>query len=566
MWRIFQVVFYPFLFNPFSIQPQPPQPHHCKTVLDNTNSLNEAELHNFNRSIDGRLLKIIPSGQFCKTRPDGCSDTEWFSGEFRKNIPGSMLQINWEQDYSSDPPSLCFRNSTTCGQGNVSVFGVNATTIEHIQAGILFANRHNLKVTIKASGHDYLGRSTAKGSFLIWTRYLQNVTFHDSFQVEGNDLGSAVTVGSGVELHTLYLLTKGKGKIFVGGTAAGVVASGGYVQGAGHSALSPTFGLAADNALQFEIVIADGSFLTVNSASHSDLFWALRGGGAGSWGVIISTTFRTFPTFSGVLHSMNLITNDSTQAGRLAELHARHIFEWDSFKVGQYFFSTSTPPAINWQIATVFPNATTEDANAAMKSFIGGAQSLGLTPNISVQLVNVNDALGAITSDLGGVSVILGSRLIPADVYRNNPMGIGRTYTELYDSGVHGVLGHLVAGGQVSENQNIHSAINPKWRTAKTHVVIVRVWNDSTPIEEIEQIRQDMTRNQVPILATLAGENSGAYSNEADVREPNFQMTFFGPNYSKLLSIKRKYDPYRMFIVPAGVGSEYSDLEEICEL
>jgi len=79
------------------------------------------------------------------------------------------------------------------------------------------------------------------------------VSFHDSFQIAGIDHGSAVTVGSGVGLHDLYALAKAQGKIFVGGTAASVVASGGYVQGAGHSALSPTFGLAADNALRMAL-------------------------------------------------------------------------------------------------------------------------------------------------------------------------------------------------------------------------------------------------------------------------------------------------------------------------
>ena len=64
-----------------------------------------------------------------------------------------------------------------------------------------------------------------------------------------DNLGSAVTVGSGVPLNTLYQASKAQGKIFVGGTAATVVPAGGYVQGAGHSALSPTFGLLADNTL-----------------------------------------------------------------------------------------------------------------------------------------------------------------------------------------------------------------------------------------------------------------------------------------------------------------------------
>jgi len=69
-----------------------------------------------------------------------------------------------------------------------------------------------------------------------------------------------------------------------------------------------------------------------------------------------------------------------------------------------------------------------------------------------------------------------------------------------------------------------------------------------------------MTTKVVPILAELAGgADSGAYSNEADVNEPDFQKVFFGPNYPRLLSIKKKYDPSGMFIVPAGVGSQESE-------
>lgn len=112
-----------------------------------------------------------------------------------------------------------------------------------------FAQIHNLKVAIKASGHDLLGRSTAKGSLLLWTRHLEDITFHDSFRVGRNDKGSAVTTGSGVGLHTLYQACKARGKIYVGGVSANVVPAGGYVQGAGHSALGPLLGLAADNVL-----------------------------------------------------------------------------------------------------------------------------------------------------------------------------------------------------------------------------------------------------------------------------------------------------------------------------
>lgn len=112
-----------------------------------------------------------------------------------------------------------------------------------------FAREHNLKVAIKASGHDLLGRSTAKGSLLLWTQYFQDITFHQSYIVGDKEMGNAVTIGSGVALRTLYEATKAREMIFVGGTAQEVAVAGGYLQGGGHSILSPKYGLAADNVI-----------------------------------------------------------------------------------------------------------------------------------------------------------------------------------------------------------------------------------------------------------------------------------------------------------------------------
>lgn len=76
-----------------------------------------------------------------------------------------------------------------------------------------------------------------------------------------------------------------------------------------------------------------------------------------------------------------------------------------------------------------------------------------------------------------------------------------------------------------------------------------------------------MTRDWVPILIRMTGESdSGAYSNEADVREPDFQRTFFGANYPRLLHVKKLYDPDDLFIVAAGVGSERWDAAGICRI
>jgi FAD/FMN-containing dehydrogenase len=114
---------------------------------------------------------------------------------------------------------------------------------------VKFASFNNLRLVVKSSGHDTLGRSTAPYSLLVRTAGLQNISMTDAFFVGTRNMGPAVTIGSGVRTQTLYQEMKANGKIVVAPTAATVCPAGGYVQGAGHSALSPLFGLAADNVL-----------------------------------------------------------------------------------------------------------------------------------------------------------------------------------------------------------------------------------------------------------------------------------------------------------------------------
>jgi hypothetical protein len=84
---------------------------------------------------------------------------------------------------------------------------------------------------------------------------------------------------------------------------------------------------------------------------------------------------------------------------------------------------------------------------------------------------------------------------------------------------------------------------------------------------DVQALRKNFTATVRPVLAGLAGgESSGSYSNEADVLEPNFRVTFFGPNYPRLEEIKSAYDPKDLFIVPAGVRSELWDSEGMCTI
>ncbi|KAF8527024.1 FAD-binding domain-containing protein [Hysterangium stoloniferum] len=537
----------------------------CRSQPGDASFPNPDQIQQFNSSIGGRLVPVIPTGKFCQN-VGGCTDDQWNDPAFREVIPGSMLQPNWEQDFVSNPPSICYRNTTNCGQGSVPILGINATCVADIQEGVRFAHKYNLRTAIKASGHDFLGRSTAKNSLLFWTHNFKNITFHDSFKIGGKDLGSSVTFGSGVHLDTLYEAAKARGKIFVGANVRSVVASGGYLQGGGHSVLSPRFGLGSDNVLEFQVVIANGNLITVSEAEHPDLFWAMRGGGAGSWGVIISATIRTYPAFSAVVHNAVLTLNSSDAAADLARLHASHIFDWDNEKIGHYFtFIKDSPSVFIWTMTSLWPNASEAAVNASLAPFLD--EAVLLATNVSIDLSNkvVNDQVGI--SDQAGLNTALGSRLIPAQMYRGDLSVVRDTYKQLFDAGASFILGIMVAGGQVSENAHIDSAVHPKWRTAKALIDLTTNWDDDATPAEVKTFQQSITNVQVPILDKLAGGlGSGSYSNEGDVFEPNFQVTFYGPNYARLSAIKKIYDPDDLFIVGAGVGSERWDSQGLCRV
>ena len=90
----------------------------------------------------------------------------------------------------------------------------------------------------------------------------------------------------------VYELMTEKEVVVVGGGALTVGAAGGFLQGGGHSANSPKLGLAVDNLLEADIVIADGTLLTTNKCWHTDLFWAIRGGGGGTFGIVTRAVYK----------------------------------------------------------------------------------------------------------------------------------------------------------------------------------------------------------------------------------------------------------------------------------
>lgn len=124
-----------------------------------------------------------------------------------------------------------------------------------------------------------LDRSSAPNSLSIWTHHLLGLSFHSAFKPAGckkSIESAAIRAAAGMQMLEIDHEASLRNLTIVSG-GAGTVGLGGYLTGGGHGALSSTYGLAADQVLEIEIVTPKGEVLVVNECQNEDLFWAMRG-------------------------------------------------------------------------------------------------------------------------------------------------------------------------------------------------------------------------------------------------------------------------------------------------
>ena len=169
----------------------------------------------------------------------------------------------WETGTSVN--ESCFVGSSreeVCHQGQIPLYSAAVTSSQDVQEVVRFAKAHRLRMVIKNTGHDGAGRSATADSVQIRMDRLQNITYHEDFQVIGDLVatGPAVTIGAGVLHGQLYASASSRGLLAIGGECPTVGAAGGFLQGGGVSSFfSYAHGLAVDNLLELQVVTADVS-------------------------------------------------------------------------------------------------------------------------------------------------------------------------------------------------------------------------------------------------------------------------------------------------------------------
>ena len=415
----------------------------------------------------------------------------------------------------------------------------------------------------------FTGKSTGKGALSLWTHNLKNSEIITNYKGSSNYTGSAIKLGAGWTGGETELLVASAGYRIVSGDCPTVGITGGYSQGGGHSLLNSAYGMAADNVLEWEVVTADGKHLTATPTQNQDLYWALAGGGGGTYAVVLSMTAKIYPD-GGPIGAATLTFN-ATSAPDNGSYTAAIVAWWQFL------------PAITDSGATtlfIITGGTFELQNVTATGKTGDQVSTMLEPyrsqlrNLGIEFdfnsytstnyfQHYNHTNGPLPNGVYPTSELFNSRLIPRGIATNADRA-----KNLTDAMQQGIASDPVAGfffGCSAQNtKNIahpDNAVVSYWRDAIAICINIAIYDWTIPASEMLARREHMA-NVITPLIEAATPDSGAYLNEADplVYPPNaperWQNAFYGTNYPRLRQIKDKWDTDSIFYGNTAVGSE----------
>ena len=276
-----------------------------------------------NDEVRGKLIPVNFPLNILKTAADSAA-AERLKKEIRNpyfiaDEPGLTETLGWVDAWATKP----------------SVYAVAARDASDIAAAVNFAHENDLRLVVKGRGHSYLGASNAPDSLMIWTRHMTDIEANSAFVPHGGQgkiaPQPAVTMGAGTYWLQAYQAVTTHGGRYVQGGGCTTVGVAGLVLGGGFGSFSKRYGTAAGSLLEAEVVTADGKIQIANPFINPDLFWALKGGGGSTFGVVSKLTVRThdLPEYFGFANFKVKAPSDRAYRDLLREFvsfYAEHLF------------------------------------------------------------------------------------------------------------------------------------------------------------------------------------------------------------------------------------------------
>ena len=506
----------------------------------------------FNKTLGGKLIATTPIAAVCHYDP-----FEHYSNESCDALRENWFYPETHLESSSSAMSPLFSNnscnpfldpSTACTLGNYVRFSVNASNLTDYQATMAFVQKHDLRLVIRNTGHDYNGKSTGAGALAIWTHHLKFMEMQD-YQ-SSSYTGKALKIGAGVEVKEAYAFSDSHGLVVVGGNCPTVALAGGYMQGGGHGPLASKFGLAADQVLEWEVVTATGSHLIATPEQNADLYWALSGGGGSTYAAVLAATVRAYPTMKTAAANISF-ANTGT----------------DAFYDVVHTFLSSLPAMVDEGIVVIWfltpagfsvmpataPDVTKARLDELFRPTLYGLNSSNISyAYYSREFPTYLASYEAMNTPWNVSDALVGGRLIPRSLAEDNSAALTTAIRNMIEAGTY------LSGVTVNVNRSVSSpdqiGANPYWRQALFDAVAGLPFDYSDWTANLAA-QDKITNELLPYLEVLT-PNGGAYLNEADCQQPDWQSVFYGDHYNRLNAIKAKYDPDDRMYALQAVGSD----------
>ncbi|CAN9123231.1 unnamed protein product [Alternaria alternata] len=524
-----------------------------------------------NDTVDGRLMQVVPQAAVC--RPGGYGDISENEAEcaalkeswdYPKAFLDNAAEIMnpWYQNTSCSP---FYHIDQPCTLGNYVSYAIPVHGPTDVVAAVNFTQAHNVRLVIKNTGHDYLGKSTGTGGLSLWTHNLESKEILN--YTSSAYTGPAIKVGAGVTGGEALLYASQFGYRLVSGDCPTVGYAGGYSSGGGHSLLNSVHGLAADNVLEWEVVTADGRHLTASPVENEDLYWALSGGGGGNLAVVLSMTAKVH--VDSLIGAATLSFNATASPSNGSYISA--INAWWRFVPS--LVDAGASPSFNLFASNFLVHNTTAPGRSAAEMadlytpYLKQLDALRIPYNFATYaapsyLQHYNATDGPLPYGPYVVSQLFNSRLIPRDLSESpENLTSAMLSSVAFDPSANWQIGCLGVNVNTTHVAHPKNAVVPYWRDAMAICLEFSIYDWTIPEATMVARRQDLAAVIHPAIEA-ATVGSGAYLNEADplVYPPGdaekWQTAFFGTNYERLKEVKRAWDPKSVFYAYASPGSE----------
>ncbi|KAK7750820.1 hypothetical protein SLS62_007219 [Diatrype stigma] len=554
-----------------------PKQGRCKVFPGDEDWPSDKTWDTFNGLLGNTLIPTTPLAAPCypsrnEYSAEKCEEVtaKWGDAYFHESDPTSGMWPIWQGRTCLPLSGTTTTTTETCTLGAYPVFAVNVSTVAQVQLAVNFARNAGLRLVIKNTGHCFLGKSSGAGALAVWLHNWRDLEFLPEY---GG--GPAFKVGPSVTVRQAYEFAHEHDVSVLGGIAESVGFGGGYLQGGGHTPLSGLWGMAADQVLALEVVTADGRFVTASPTSHGDLFWALRGGGGGTFGVVTSTIVRAHPRVPVTTSVFSFetspnVTADAFFAG-LRAYFERFVEFTDAHTYGYFFITPRGNSSYKFEMSPFFaPNHTAASFEALVAPLFATLRGLFGEAFASSIATRHYDAFwpafrASFVEGPVGSYVMPANRLFPRASWED-PDRFERVWAVLR---AHLEQGRNIVGyHQAPRNRaGVDNAVGPAWiligfsrsqREAVAYLITeVTASADMSPTAVRALARKLDEEIMAPWREVApASAGGGAYLNEASPMEADWQDDFYGETYGRLLQVKHSVDPRDLFYATTGVGSE----------